>query len=203
VKILVTGGSGLLGRKFVSLLGGEHKVIGTYHSKFYSGLTPLNLDNEAEIYNVLSQEKPQLVIHTAAMTDVAQCEKQKFEAFRINTLGSVNLSNLCFDLGIKLVYFSTDYVFSGNHSPYVETDEPHPINFYGLSKLEAERIIGAVFPEAIIIRLCILYGYNDSRDKPTFVIDVLKKLKQNHSVAVDNRRIKYPLLIDDVVVNTM
>lgn len=203
MKILVAGGSGLLGRKFVSLLEREHEIVGTYHSEFYHGLISLDLNNEAQIYEVLSQEKPELVIHTAAMTDVAQCEEQKFEAFRINTLGTINLAKLCRDFRSKLVYFSTDYVFSGNHSPYVETDGHHPINFYGLSKLEAERIIGAMFPEAIIIRPSILYGYNDSRDKPTFVIDVLKKLKQNQKVIVDNRRIKYPLLIDDVVINTM
>ena len=96
---------------------------------------------------------------------------------------------------------TTDYIFSGLNSPYLESAIPNPIGFYGFSKYW-ERVILNVCKNSIVIRLPILYGYNDKNDKSTVVRDVIEKLSVG-KIKIRDFRIKYPTLIDDVVRNMM
>ena len=203
MRVLVTGGSGLLGKKFVSILQEQHQVTGTCHDHSFNGLIPVDLQNDTDIADNFDRVRPELVIHTAAMTNVEQSEAEKLKALRVNTTSSALLAELCRRADSKFVFFSSDYVFSGNNSPYQEDDTANPLSFYGLTKLMAEKTVMAINPDSVIIRPCIMYGYNDELDKPTFPLQVLSSLRQDKPITVDNRRIKYPILIDDIVANTM
>ena len=198
MKIVVTGGSGFLGKKVSKTLSEDHEVVGTYSKNKIEGGIKLNLTKFDEVQDKLKDINPDVIIHTAAMTDIDACEKDKFKAWLTNTAASFHLATICEDMNIRLIYISTDYVFSGKNSPYYEKDIPHPINFYGETKLMAEKMIKRVLNNYVIIRIPILYGYNDESDKDTFVSSVVKRLRNKSKVYADNIRIKYPVLIDDV-----
>lgn len=198
MRLLITGASGLLGKKLMKILSNEHQVFGTYSTHEMGGLLKLDLAKKENIKRVIEKVMPQVVIHTATITDVDYCERKKNEAWNVNVDGSFYLVTLCKKKDIRLVYISTDYIFSGKNSPYMEDDTPHPINFYGQTKLEAENLIRKTLLGHVIIRPSILYGYNDADDKPTFPIQVLVALRNNQRVSVDDYRIKYPTWIDDI-----
>lgn len=198
MRIVITGGSGLLGKKVSKILSMDHEIVSTYNKSKIKGGVKLDLIKFDEVRDKLKDINPDVIIHTAAMTDVDASEKDKFKAWLINTGASFHLATICESMNIRLIYLSTDYVFSGENSPYYERDIPHPINFYGETKLMAEEMIKRVLDNHIIIRIPILYGYNDKRDKDTVVSNVIKRLNSKSEVYADDFRIKYPILIDDV-----
>lgn len=105
-------------------------------------------------------------------------------------------------MDIYMVYVSSDYVFSGYNSPYIESDQADPINVYGRTKREGEEAVTAAGVFASIVRPTIMDGYNGPEDKFTFTRDLLRNLKETpNSVVLDNCRKKYPILIDDVAEN--
>jgi len=182
----------------MTILGREYEVVGTYMTKEKRDCICLDITNKAQTCSKIADLKPDVIIHTAAMTDIDTCEKDKFKAWLTNTGASFHLATICEDMNIRLIYVSTDYVFSGENSPYYEKDMPHPINFYAETKLMAEKMIKRVLDNRVIIRITILYGYNDESDKDKFVSSVIRKLRNKSKVYADNVRIKYPILIDDV-----
>lgn len=116
--ILLTGGSGILGTELQK------------HMKFYAPSRSM-LDITREIY---CEEKPKLIVHCAAFTDLVRAEKEKDLCYQVNVLGTRNLASL----GIPMLYISTEYVFDGEKGNYAETDYPNPLNFYALTKLLGE-----------------------------------------------------------------
>ena len=205
MRILVTGASGFLGKKVAKTLKSRgYEVIGTYFSKpfldnTYIDLTvKLDLEQSPLLHGTLSGINPDVIVHTAAMTDVNLCEKKKDKALLINTTSVAHIANWCREHQSKLIYVSTDYVFDGFNEPYFEDSKPSPINFYGLTKYLADILIENLLENYVIVRPTILYGYNDKHDKPTLPVKVIKELKAGKGITVDNFRIKYPTLIDDV-----
>jgi dTDP-4-dehydrorhamnose reductase len=205
VRVLVTGASGFLGKKVAKTLKREgHEVIGTYFSKSFLDNTyvdhtvKLDLEQSPLIHRILSEINPDAIVHTAAMTDVNLCEKKKDRALLINSTSVAHIANWCREHQSKLIHVSTDYVFDGSSGPYFEDSKPSPINFYGLTKYLAEILIENLSENYVIIRPTILYGCNDKHDKLTLPVKVIKKLGAGKRITVDNFRIKYPTLIDDV-----
>jgi len=160
MKILVAGASGQLGRALVERLSGRHEV------------KPLNaeecpIEERDRVFCVLSGSQADVVINAAAYTDVDGCERDQDRAYRVNALGPRNLALAARELGMRLIHFSTDYVFSGRrHVPYEEWDTPEPINAYGHSKLLGERFVLDIAPKALICRVAWLLG---SGNRDTFV----------------------------------
>lgn len=198
MNLLITGANGFLGKKLIKVLSAEHEVIGTSSMSTIPGLRKLDLRAPRSIKKTLLDIKPDVLIHTAAITDIDYCENNKRQAWLVNVEGTKHLVYVCKAEKIKMFYISTDYVFSGKHSPYSERKKGHPINYYGLTKLEAEESVKRFLSNYCIIRPAILYGYNDSHDRSTFVTQVLNSLKAKKKIIIDNYRIKYPTLIDDV-----
>lgn len=101
----------------------------------------------------------------------------------------------------KLIYLSSDYIFDGeSQKKYTEESEASPVNYYGQTKLEGQKIVEENLDNYIIIRPGILYGYNSEEDRETYITKVIKTLKENKKLYVDNKVIKYPTLIDDVAL---
>ncbi|MCK5305923.1 MAG: SDR family oxidoreductase [Candidatus Omnitrophica bacterium] len=198
MRLLITGANGFLGKKLIKVLSIEHEVIGTSSTSAIPRLTKLDLRSPRNIKKTLLDIKPDAIIHAAAITNIGYCEDNKRRARLVNIEGTKQLAYICKAEKIKMFYISTDYVFSGQHSPYSERKKAHPINYYGLTKLEAEESVKKILSDYCIIRPAILYGYNDSHNRGTFVTQVLNSLKAGKKIAVDNYRIKYPTLIDDV-----
>ena len=153
MKVLLTGGKGMLGRTLVRELGGDFEVVPT-------DLPEADITDEDAIDAVIAQASPDAVIHCAAMTAVDKCETERDLAFRLNARGTANVSAACRRHGVRLVAISTDYVFEGDADrPYTEFDRPTGgRTVYGQSKFAGEEAVRSLCPNHVIARISWLYG---------------------------------------------
>ena len=140
MKIVITGSTGLLGSKLVQKLSNDNQLYPIYNTNpsNHANSLKLNINNVNEVTKAISDIKPDVLIHCAAMTHVDQCEQNPDIADKINHQGTVNIINSVKKTGSHLLFVSTDYVFDGEKGDYIETDIAHPINVYGKTKLDAE-----------------------------------------------------------------
>jgi dTDP-4-dehydrorhamnose reductase len=103
--------------------------------------------------------QPQIIIHSAALANLDTCETQKDLAWRSNVDAARMMAAVAHELGSRLVHISTDMVFSGKRGNYSEEDKPEPISYYGYSKRAAEEDVLNTYPEALVIRVALLYGF--------------------------------------------
>ena len=172
MKILITGGKGMLGRTLQRELSD--------HSLFVADLPETDMLDAASLEAAFASFRPEAVIHCAAMTKVDDCEARRDLAYRLNEDGSRNVAEACRKAGARLIAISTDYVFSGeaegchrdpaHEEGWHETDAPAPRTVYGASKLAGERAIFEVLPEAVVLRIAWLYGAGG----PSFVHTMAK-----------------------------
>lgn len=197
-KILIIGASSFFGSKLYSVLSKNYEIAGTYMSNHRDGCIPLNITKSEDTDALLDNARPDVVIHTAAISDPDECERDKKRAWNINVIGTTNIVKTCFKHNIRLVYISTDYVFKGDKlGGYSEEDAPEPVNYYGRTKFEGEQIVSTL-ADSLIIRLPIFYGYNDENDRPTFVTETVEALRNGYELILDDIQIRYPTLIDDI-----
>ena len=166
MKILITGGKGMLGRTLQKELA-EHEIV-------VADLPDWDITDDTGFVAKVGEAKPDLIIHCAAMTKVDDCEQKRDLAFKLNEEGSRNVALAAKVCGARLFAISTDYVFSGEppREPWAwsETDIPRPRTVYGASKFAGEQMIQMVLPEAVIIRIAWLYGSGG----PSFVHTMAK-----------------------------
>ncbi len=151
-KILVTGARGQLGTDLVQLLSGSYDVTGV-------DLEEVDIRDDSKVSHLLQSARPDVVLHAAAFTDVDGCESDREAAEAVNVEGTYHIARSCRDIGARMIYYSTDYVFAGEKdSPYVETDPTDPRTVYGMTKLEGERKVAEVVADHAILRIAWLYG---------------------------------------------
>ena len=154
MKILITGGKGMLGRTLQRELE-EHEIV-------VADLPEWDITDDTGFVTKVGEANPDLIIHCAAMTKVDDCEAKRDLAFKLNEEGSRNVALAAKACGARLFAISTDYVFSGEppKEPWAwsETDIPRPRTVYGASKFAGEQMIQMILPEAVIIRIAWLYG---------------------------------------------
>lgn len=154
MKILVTGGKGMLGRTLQKELQGNEIVV--------ADLPEWDITDGDGFVAKTMGVMPDVVIHCAAMTKVDDCESNRELAFKLNEEGSRNVALACKASGARLIAISTDYVFSGEppREPWAwgEMDIPRPRTVYGASKFAGEQMIQMILPEAVILRIAWLYG---------------------------------------------
>ncbi|MBW7475047.1 dTDP-4-dehydrorhamnose reductase [Paenibacillus oenotherae] len=152
MRILVTGANGQLGRELVNLSLDGIEIRGF-------GRDTLDITNLAQCREVFAGYKPQIVIHCAAYTAVDKAESEPDEAFRVNAVGTRNVAVAAREIGAKLCYISTDYVFDGMGStPYNEIDRTNPRTVYGKSKLAGEQAVTSLHDRYFIVRTSWVYG---------------------------------------------
>jgi dTDP-4-dehydrorhamnose reductase len=198
-KILVTGGSGLLGSKVAKAGLEKFEVIATYSKNPVQAdyrLVPLDITRKAEVFKFIGDEGPDYVVHTAAMTDVDRCEDDRAEAMKINAGGTANVAEACREAGAKMVYISTDAVFDGRRGSYKEDDRTDPINYYGMTKLEGEKAVEKSGAEYIIARVSVLYGWN-VKNRLNYVTWLLQELKAGRHVKVVTDQWNSPTFADN------
>ena len=170
MKILITGSSGMLGHDLIEILKDNHELILT------SSKT-LDITDNNRVIEFICENKPDIVINSAAYTNVDGCEENQETAYSINGDGVRNLAIGCSKIDCPLVHISTDYVFNGeNTRPWVEDDEIGPISVYGKSKLKGEEAILETLDKFFIIRTAWLYGINGGNFPKTML-----ELAKNHS----------------------
>jgi dTDP-4-dehydrorhamnose reductase len=163
-KLLVTGGSGLLGSHVIREALNSFIVFATCnrHRPQISDCDFIQLDiqDKGMVISLFRDIDPNMVIHTAALRSVDYCENHPDEAWAINVLGTENIALASKGVGAKLIHISSDSVFDGNKGMYTEKDIPNPITLYGKTKLEAEKRVQQIMPESIIARTCSIYGWS-------------------------------------------
>lgn len=188
MKILIVGGSGMLGRLIVDTLTKSSKDI------LYPSSNEMNLCNRKQVMKYFSDNKIDYVIHCAGFTDVNEAENN-LDAYKINCESMYWIVFECRMKDIPLLYFSTDYVFDGTKStPYDENDIKNPLNTYGLTKSLSEDIIIANLLDYRIIRISWLFG----NSKKCFPAKIISKLNENKEFAVVCDQIGSPTYVNDI-----
>lgn len=164
-KLLVTGGSGILGSNLAYLTSPYYQVVAQYYNN------PINIDNcqnvklsllsKKEIENYILKELPEIVVHTAALTSPDYCEEHKEEAYLVNVEATKAIALACQRIEAKLIFLSTDLVFDGHKGLYREEDEVGPLSYYARTKVWAEENILSLNLNYTIIRTAILYGFGN------------------------------------------
>ena len=181
LKFLVTGSAGLVGQQVVKDLSKSNQVFSCYNESKpeYGDSVKMDLKNYEMVSSVLTEIKPDVVIHLGAMTGVDICEKEKTSASEINTKATEIIAKECSKLNSFLVYVSTDYVFDGNFGMYKEDDVANPLGFYGKSKLEGEKAVQNFSTNWCIARTSTPFGLHPTKKSfPMWVIENLQKQKQ-------------------------
>jgi dTDP-4-dehydrorhamnose reductase len=174
VRILLTGKNGQVGWELQRSLCTLGEVVAL-------GSAELDLADPDAIVRVVRELKPDLIVNPAAYTAVDKAESEPELAMAVNGRAPGILAEETKRLGALLVHYSTDYVFDGSKaSPYVETDEPNPLNVYGRSKLEGERAIQAVAGRHLIFRTSWVYG---TRGK-NFLLTMSRLMRERQEVSV-------------------
>ena len=162
MKVLVIGASGLVGAHCLRYFKEKNiEVVGTYRN--YKVANTFFFDPSFEnCFDFLSENsfKPDSIIHCGALTNVDYCEDNQVESYDLTVKSTETIVNYCKKNKIKLIYFSTDYVFDGIGGPYLETENTNPINVYGKHKMEAEKIVQEL-GNYIIARITNVYGVED------------------------------------------
>lgn len=182
MKLLITGGSGLLGGKVAEIAqaSGDEVFSGYAHNMpSYGKPVRFDLLDVPGISDMLERLAPEVVIHSAALTDVDRCEREKELAYKMNVEGTRAIAAAAEKVGSFLIYISTDYVFDGMRGMYREDDIPNPISYYGYSKL-----LGEQYCRGCIARTCVIYGSRPASGKVNFALWLIESLKSGKEVRV-------------------
>jgi dTDP-4-dehydrorhamnose reductase len=200
-KILITGGSGLLALNWARCIRSEWDVILGMHARQVSlagtSSMPIDLTLSDSLTRLLSKLKPDLVIHTVALTDVDRCEQEPELAHYINAELAQNVAQACGWLGIKLVHISTDHLFDGKKAFCTELDAVCPVNIYGKTKALAEELVLGACPEALVVRTNF-YGWGSSY-RSSFSDGICKSLHAYKKINLFNDIYFSPIIIDELV----
>lgn len=200
-KIIGTGLSGMVGSRIVELLGD------TYEFEDLSLKSGVDIKKKEIVDKKIGHSKAQVVLHLAAKTDVDLCEKdkslgEKGDAWQVNVLGTKNIADACKSFNKKMIYISTDFVFDGRKSStegYVEGDTPSPLNWYGITKYEGEKITQKLGKMAIICRIAYPFRAKFPQ-KLDFVRAIIDKFKKREEIFTPMDHIFTPTFIDDIVL---
>ncbi len=203
MKVLITGANGLLGQKLVSLLTPDHDVIATGkgpNRNPVGNYDYVNLDilDDQEIEKVFTKHHPDTIIHTAAMTNVDQCESDVDLCRKLNVEAVRKISEVSVSINAHLIHLSTDFIFDGESGPYVEEDEANPISKYGESKLESERILENSGGKYAIVRTVLVYGISHDMSRSNIILWVKKNLEDDKQINIVNDQWRSPTLAEDL-----
>ncbi len=205
-KILLTGSNGLLGQKLVELLintknvqviataRGENRLPFTDGYAYHS----MDITDCEQVQTVVASVKPDVVIHTAAMTNVDQCESEKAACWAQNVLSVEYLVEACVKIDCFLLHVSTDFIFDGKAGPYREDAEANPISFYGWSKYAAEKLVTNSTLRWGIARTVLVYGIAHDMSRTNIILWVKKSLEEGKNIKVVTDQWRTPTLAEDL-----
>ena len=211
--MLIVGGSSLLGYK-LSKIANEYEVYSTFHKNQIDleniKMININICDKKSCEKIL-ELKPDIIVNSAAMTNVDYCEKFQKDAYQVNVIGTKNLADICKSIECKFVHISSDAIFSGKNNNFFEDDIPKPVNIYGKTKLESEKMASKV-SDYLILRPSVIFGWIplkhlETREKSTksmnFALWLIKKLHDKQKVSIVNDQFSTPTLADNLAENIL
>lgn len=206
MKILVTGSNGLLGQKLVHQLKDDPEITLVATSRGENRLSrgegyhyrSLDITDRSQVLTCLAEEQPEVVINTAAMTNVDHCEEDKEGCDALNVEAVKHLIAAAQNRPFRLVHLSTDFIFDGESGPYREEDPAHPLSYYGASKLKAEELIQASGIDYAILRTVLVYGVAESMSRSNIVLWAKGALEKEQDLKVVDDQFRSPTLAEDL-----
>lgn len=213
MKILITGSNGLLGQKLVYKLRNRKDVSCIATARGANRLLEqtgylydeVDTTNEKQVNEVLARHLPDVVINTAAMTNVDACELDQPTCEKLNVDAVRNIVNALTALKNKnagynpqLIHLSTDFIFDGSHGPVTEEEKPNPLSYYAASKLRAEEIVQASTLHWAIARTMLVYGIVDNYSRSNIVLWAKQNLEQGKNINVVDDQFRTPTLAEDL-----
>ncbi|MBD3333166.1 dTDP-4-dehydrorhamnose reductase [candidate division GN15 bacterium] len=191
-KLLITGATGQLGTELVAALERSgRQVVGL-------DLPEFDLTKPDAAQALIKSHEPRIVLHAAGYTHVDKAESESELVHRVNMEGTRAVAQACHDIGARMIYYSTDYVFDGTKgTAYTEDDKPNPLGVYGRSKLGGEEAIGEALEDHLIIRTAWLYG---PRGK-NFVRAMLRLAQQQVNAHAQGLLVEPIKVVDDQLGN--
>jgi len=194
MRILITGANGQLGQEF------KNNLSNSNHKFYFTNVNELDITKKKEILDYVTIYKIELIINCAAYTNVDDAEINKRQAIKVNLDAVKNLIEICEEKKLKMIHFSTDYVYnSDNLNPINEDSNINPINYYGISKREGEKIIEKSSSDSIIIRTSWLYSMYGNN----FVKNMIQKGENGDKIYVINDQFGCPTYSKDLVDCTL
>ena len=189
MKVLVTGVKGQLGYDVVRELQKRgHEAVGV-------DIDEMDITDAAAVERVMTEVQPDAVIHCGAYTAVDRAEEDIEICRRVNVDGTENIAKICKKLGCKMLYLSTDYIFSGDgERPWEPDDEASPLNAYGQSKYDGELVLKKYVEKYFIVRISWVFGINGNN----FIKTMLRLGRENGAVKVVDDQIGSPTYTYDL-----
>lgn len=209
MNIIVTGANGLLGQHLVTALvkfGYGMLALGKGECRindFTGKYLDLDITDGVAVREVIVSHKPDLIIHAAAMTNVDECEKDKQECYNVNVTATRFLIDAAKEVHSKIIYLSTDFVFDGMTGPYKEEDIMSPVNYYGSTKVAAEKAIMESDLRWAIVRTVLVYGQTVEGTRTNIINWVKSSLEQGKHIKVVSDQFRTPTFVDDLVIGIM
>lgn len=208
MKILITGSNGLLGQKLIDLYknNADNALIATargedrYADKNGYVYESLDVTNKHEVNQIIAKHRPDVVINTAAMTNVDACESDKKGCDKLNIDAVTYLVNACNQYNIHLIQVSTDFIFDGTHGPLLETEKPNPLSYYGLSKQKGEEVVINQAKSWAILRTVLVYGIVSDMSRSNIVLWAKGALESGKSINVVSDQFRTPTLAEDLAM---
>jgi dTDP-4-dehydrorhamnose reductase len=208
MKVLITGSNGLLGQKLIDLYKNktEYELIATARgNNRYANLEgytyeSLDITNENEVAEIIKKHKPNVLINTAAMTNVDACESDKEGCDQLNIDAVKYLVNACNENQVHLIHISTDFIFDGTHGPLLETETPNPLSYYGLSKLKGEEEVINNAKSWAILRTVLVYGIVSDMSRSNIVLWAKGALESGKTINVVADQFRTPTLAEDLAM---
>ena len=206
MKILITGSNGLLGQKLLHKLRQDSSVElfatskGENRVSEQNGYTYSELDitDQKQVAELIANKRPDVVINTAAMTNVDLCEDEKQACDALNVDAVRYLADACKKIDAHLIQISTDFIFDGEDGPYTEEDKPNPLSYYGLSKLKSEQILQAHSVKWTVLRTIIVFGVGERLSKGNIVLWAKEALAKGDPLNIIDDQFRAPTLAEDL-----
>lgn len=206
--VLVTGSNGLLGQKLTDIYMTIPDIrfvgtgIGPSRHPDSEGLEYYSMDicSKTEVDAIIDLVKPNCIIHTAAMTNVDECESQKERCREMNVFAVQYLVEAANRVNAQFIHLSTDFIFDGANGPYSEEDLPAPLSFYGQSKLDGENIVRQNSKSWAIVRTVLVYGLVQDMSRSNVVLWAKNALESGKTIRVVDDQYRTPTLAEDLAM---
>ena len=207
MKILITGANGLLGQKLVALYASRPEIdliaTGRGTDRNPSGThryVQMDVTDPDQVQATFKEVKPDAMIHTAAMTQVDQCETDREGCWLQNVTAVGHLIQACEHHNTFFLHLSTDFIFDGTAGPYREEDDPNPISYYGESKLASEKLLMESSLNWAIARTVLVYGLVQDMSRSNIILWVKQSLEAKKDIQVVNDQWRTPTLAEDLAI---
>ncbi|WP_238884163.1 sugar nucleotide-binding protein [Clostridium sp. YIM B02551] len=197
-KILLTGGTGFFASRFAERFKDQYNILSP-------DIEELDITDEKKVFELFKKERPNYVIHAAAIAVTDFCNKHPEKAHKINVEGAINVGKACKEVGAKLVFISSEQVFNGNpeEGPYNEEHKAIPDTVYGQNKLEAEGLLKEILDELWVVRFTWLMGMPDKKRNiaSNIIWETVTSLLKGEKIYASQREFRGMTYVDEMLEN--